>query len=191
MGLRESLSFFPEIASTRFSSTMKQKHILNSATLPSNRPSNRPTWSQVAARNIVSCHASHQQLPKIPGPEEMDEDSPPRTTSKFANFRDDLFHDVLTPYIIGLEPNSVLIDISNIDNTQALKQFLGGLNKKNSDHPFYGTLLVERRYLKRRFIETCWDQESLEYEQLLSTGLEMDNGTVIKGYPSLFPVFNT
>jgi hypothetical protein len=94
---------------------MKQKHILNSATLPSNRPSNRPTWSQVAARNIVSCHASHQQLPKIPGPEEMGEDSPPRTTSKFANFRDDLFHDVLTPYIIGLEPNiSSLISLISI-----------------------------------------------------------------------------
>jgi hypothetical protein len=46
-------------------------------------------------------------------------------------------------------------------------------------------LLVERRYLKRRFIETCWDRESPEYEQLISTGLVMNENTVIKGFPSL------
>jgi hypothetical protein len=46
-------------------------------------------------------------------------------------------------------------------------------------------LLVERRYLKRRFIETCWDRESPEYERLISTGLVMNENTVIKGFPSL------
>jgi hypothetical protein len=114
----------------------------------------------------------------------MDEDAPPRTTSKFAHFQDDLFYDVLTPYIVGLEPDSVLIDITSINNVQNLKEFLGNFNI-NDNHPFFGTLLVERRYLKRCFIETGWDRESAEYEKLISTGLEMPDGTVIKGYLSL------
>jgi hypothetical protein len=82
----------------------------------------------------------------------MDEDTPV-STSKFAHRRDDLFYDVLTPYIVGLEPDSVLIDVTDITNLQDLKNFLGNLNSEDK-FPFYGTLLVERRYLKRRFIET-------------------------------------
>jgi hypothetical protein len=108
----------------------------------------------------------------------MDEDTPV-STSKFAHRRDDLFYDVLTPYIVGLEPDSVLIDVTDITNLQDLKNFLGNLNSEDK-FPCYGTLLVECRYLKRRFIETCWDRESPEYEQLISTGLVMNENTVIK-----------
>jgi hypothetical protein len=113
----------------------------------------------------------------------MDEDSP-QTGSKFSHYRDDLFYDVLTPYIVGLEPDSVLIDVTNIPNVQNLKKFLGDLNS-NDSYPFYGTLLVERRYLNRRFIETSWDRESVEYEKLISAGLRMEDDTIIKGYLSL------
>lgn len=179
MGLR---AIFPKFVDYMLSSTPKQKHTMTTTTPPGgNRLHSRATWSQVAARNIVSCHDSHQKLSQ-PHPDQMDEDTP--TTSKYAHRRDDLFYDVLTPYIVGLEPDSVLIDVTEIANLQKLKTFLGNLNSEER-YPFYGTLLVERRYLKRRFIETSWDRESPEYDQLISTGLTMDDNTIIRGYPSL------
>jgi hypothetical protein len=115
--------------------TLKHKHTLTSAPPGGNRVSNRFTWSQVASRNIVSCHESHQQLPQPPS-DRMDEDTPV-STSKFAHRRDDLFYDVLTPYIVGLEPDSVLIDVTDITNLQDLKNFLGNLNSEDKFRLLY------------------------------------------------------
>ncbi|OBZ80594.1 hypothetical protein A0J61_11357, partial [Choanephora cucurbitarum] len=106
------------------------------------------------------------------------------STSAFAHRQDDLLHHCIRPFIQGLEDDSTLIDITNIRDLHELKQFFGSFNTE-TDFPYFGALLVERRYLQRRFIETFWDKTNAEYEKLLGNGLTMDDGTIIKGYPSL------
>ncbi|KAI8327641.1 hypothetical protein BD560DRAFT_295993, partial [Blakeslea trispora] len=39
----------------------------------------------------------------------------------------------------------------------------------------------------RRFIETVWDENSDEYKRLTDEGLLMNDGTLLRGYPSLPP----
>ncbi|KAI8369937.1 hypothetical protein BD560DRAFT_489874 [Blakeslea trispora] len=106
------------------------------------------------------------------------------STSAFAHRQDDLLHYCVRPFIQGLKDDSTLIDITSMSDLHELKQFFGSFNTETY-FPYSGTLLVERRYLQRRFIETFWEKTSAEYERLLGNGLTMEDGTVIKGYPSL------
>ncbi|OBZ82455.1 hypothetical protein A0J61_09498 [Choanephora cucurbitarum] len=80
--------------------------------------------------------------------------------------------------------DNILIDTTYVRNVNKLKQFLGSQNEENTYY-FFGTLLVGRKYLQRRFIETCWDMESSVCQTLLGEGLTMDDHTVFEGYRSL------
>ncbi|CEP19709.1 hypothetical protein [Parasitella parasitica] len=155
-------------------------------------PSTR-SWSQIVSGNIFSCHSSHQETGRVATPptsQPLKSRSGTTTTrsstmdSKFASRTDDIFFDVITPYIVGNEANSTFIEITNVEDTHALKEFLGTYNTKDS-FPFYGALLKVRKYLQRSFIETCWDTDSDVYQKLITSGLEMNKSTILKGYPSL------
>ncbi|KAI8380134.1 hypothetical protein BD560DRAFT_388656 [Blakeslea trispora] len=137
------------------------------------------TWSQVAARNIVSW-----RTPTTPAPSNHAPTPTSSQQSQWASSLDVTFTSTITPYIVGLEKDSVLIDITQVRDVNKLKQFLGSQNNDNTYH-FFGTLLIERKYLQRRFIETCWDMESPVCKTLLGEGLTMDDHTVIRGYRSL------
>lgn len=104
--------------------------------------------------------------------------------SKYATRTDDLFSEILTPYIVGSARNNTLIEITKITNFEQLKKFFASFNN-GEDYRFYGALPQEKKYFQRTFIETCWDQDSKPYEELISTGLKMENNQIIKGYPSL------
>jgi hypothetical protein len=95
-----------------------------------------------------------------------------------------VIHDKITPYIVGIEPDSVLIDITDIRDLNELKSFLASHNTEAEFH-FFGGLLLEHKYLNRRFIETKWDTTSPHYKKLISEGLKADDRTIIKGFPSL------
>lgn len=147
------------------------------------------SWPHVFASHIISCHSSHQEVssqdkPSVSKPKSGLTTRSSTKSSKYANRTDDLFFDVVTPYIVAKESNSTLVEITDIADTHALKEFLCSYNT-DENFPFYGALLQVRKYLQRTFIETCWDTESEVYQKLISCGLEIDKSTVIKGYPSL------
>jgi hypothetical protein len=96
----------------------------------------------------------------------MDEDQP-RTTSKFAYHRDDLFYNVLTPYIVGLEPESVLIDVTEIMNVQNLKTFFGDLNTDDK-YPFYGVVFLLYYRMYSTFVYILQPRAAVKYHCLLT-----------------------
>ncbi|GAN01200.1 hypothetical protein MAM1_0005c00632 [Mucor ambiguus] len=149
------------------------------------------SWSHVASGTILSCH--HNTHSDVGSQSNTTTTNKPKKglatrsstkDSKYANRNEDLFADVITPYIVGRESNSTLIEIINVQDTHALKDFLCSYNR-DDQYPFYGALLKARNYLQRTFIETCWDTNSDVHQRLISSGLEMDKSTIIKGYPSL------
>jgi hypothetical protein len=81
-------------------------------------------------------------------------------------------HDKITPYIVGIEPDSVLIDITDIRHLHELKSFLASHNTDTEFH-FFGGLLLERKYLNSRFIETKWNTTSPHYKKLISEALKL------------------
>ncbi|KAI8373787.1 hypothetical protein BD560DRAFT_446294 [Blakeslea trispora] len=147
-------------------------------TKSSGRRNNHPTWAQVAQRQTFSYKPAAK--PRLSG-SVPDASS---SASKFASPDVDLLHECIRPFLQGLEDDSTLIDITNVRDPQELKQFFGSFNT-DTYFPYFGTLLVERRYLQRRFIETFWDKSSAEYERLIGDGLQIDDGRLTKGYPSL------
>lgn len=170
------------------------------ATLTSgSNSSNTRLWSYVARANIdiVSCHSSNRETGnKDPLSEDMDatvddegfivDGTPSRSSavSKYASRTDDLFSKILTPYIVGSARNSTLIEITNLSNFEQLKNFFASFNQ-GDEYLFYGALPQEKKYFQRTFIETCWDQDSSKYNELITTGLKLDDHQTIKGYPSL------
>ncbi|KAL9537597.1 hypothetical protein MBANPS3_011639 [Mucor bainieri] len=150
----------------------------------------RRSWSHVASGTVLSCVNTHTEIGTNTTPASSSQPKKGLATrsstkdSQYASRNDDLFADVITPYIIGRESNSTLIEITNIKDTNALKTFLCSYNR-DDQYPFFGALLKTRKYLQRTFIETCWDTKSDVYQRLISGGLELDKTTTIKGYPSL------
>ncbi|OAD01760.1 hypothetical protein MUCCIDRAFT_111103 [Mucor lusitanicus CBS 277.49] len=147
------------------------------------------SWSHVSSGTVLSCVNTHTEIgtQNTPAPSQPKKGLATRSStkdSKYANRNDDLFADVITPYIIGRESNSTLIEITNIQDTNALKAFLCSYNR-DDQYPFYGALLKARKYLQRTFIETCWGTKSDVHQRLITSGLEMNKSTTIKGYPSL------
>lgn len=166
---------------------------------PGGNSSNTRLWSHVARANIdiVSCHSSNRETGnKDPLPPDLDttideegyvvDDSPSRSSaaSKYASRTDDLFSKILTPYIVGSARNSTLIEITKLSNFEQLKKFFASFNQ-GDEYLFYGALPQEKKYFQRTFIETCWDQDSSIYKELITTGLKLDDHHTIKGYPSL------
>ncbi|KAL0144577.1 Endonuclease/exonuclease/phosphatase [Mucor lusitanicus] len=142
------------------------------------------SWSHVSSGTVLSCVNTHTEIgtQNTPAPSQPKKGLATRSStkdSKYANRNDDLFADVITPYIIGRESNSTLIEITNIQDTNALKAFLCSYNR-DDQYPFYGALLKARKYLQRTFIETCWGTKSDVHQRLITSGLEMNKSTTIK-----------
>jgi hypothetical protein len=114
----------------------------------------------------------HPFRPLNPAPSDSN-DKRSSSLSKYVTNPDNVIHDKITPYIVGIELDSVLVDITDIRDLNELKSFLASHNTDTEFH-FFGSLLLERKYLNRRFIETKWDTTSPHYKKLISEGLKAD-----------------
>ncbi|KAG2196826.1 hypothetical protein INT46_001743 [Mucor plumbeus] len=149
---------------------------------PGGNSSNTRLWSHVARANIdiVSCHSSDREAGSNDSifsdlDETVDQDgflvdgTPSRSSaaSKYASRTDNLFSKILKPYIVGSARNSTLIEITNLSNFEQLKIFFASFNQ-GDEYQFYGALPQEKKYFQCTFIETCWDQDSSTYNDLIT-----------------------
>lgn len=90
----------------------------------------------------------------------------------------------IRPFLKGIESNSILIDVTDLSDPQLLRSAMQAFNKDDDGYEDYlGRLTVVRKYLGRSFIETLWTVGSTGYQSVLN-GITLEDGTVVKGFPS-------
>lgn len=97
---------------------------------------------------------------------------------------------LVRPFLKGVEKHSVLIDVTDVQSPQMLRDALQAFNKDAIENDGYedycGRLPLLRKYLNRNFIETVWSQDSPGHKAILETGITLPDNTYVKGFTS-FP----
>ena len=95
---------------------------------------------------------------------------------------------VVRPFIKGMEQDSVLIDLTSVKDRSLLNKALLQFNEgtENSDYyeDFLGYRKQTRNYLGHDFLETMWLSTALGRKTLIETGITLEDGTFVKGFPS-------
>ncbi|KAI8088077.1 uncharacterized protein B0P05DRAFT_464631, partial [Gilbertella persicaria] len=68
---------------------------------------------------------------------------------------------------------------------KAVQAFNKDADEETGCDYYCGRLPSTRRYLNRSFIETAWTKDSLRYKAILNTDIRLEDGTFVKGFPSL------
>ncbi|KAI7887776.1 uncharacterized protein EV154DRAFT_554382 [Mucor mucedo] len=95
--------------------------------------------------------------------------------------------EMVRPFIKGIERNSVLIDVTDVKDTQLLRQSLQDFNldAEKGKASYIGRLASVQKYLKRSFMETMWTLGSQGHHTILNEGITLSDGSFIKGSRSL------
>ncbi|KAI7893964.1 uncharacterized protein EV154DRAFT_499742 [Mucor mucedo] len=94
--------------------------------------------------------------------------------------------ELVRPLLIGVEKNSVLIEITHIKEPQLLLNALQSFNAgKEEGAEYRGRLQTFRRYLDRSYLETVWTMGSHGRNTILNEGIILSDGTFVKGFLSL------
>ena len=95
---------------------------------------------------------------------------------------------VIRPFIKGMEQDSVLIDLTPIKDRSLLNKALLKFNEEADNNGFVEDFLGYRRqtrkYLGHEFLETMWTPSSPGRQIIIDSGITLDDGTFIKGFPS-------
>lgn len=87
-----------------------------------------------------------------------------------------------------MEQDSVLIDLTPIKNRSLLNKALLKLNEEADDNgfdeDFLGYRRQTRKYLGHEFLETMWTPFSPGRQIIINSGITLEDGTFIKGFPS-------
>ena len=94
---------------------------------------------------------------------------------------------VVRPFIKGMEHGSVLIDVTHVKDRSLLNKALLKFNE-TSDPDFYEDFLGYRKqsrsYLNHDFLETMWTHDSPGRKTVTETGITLEDGTFLRGFPS-------
>ena len=94
---------------------------------------------------------------------------------------------VVRPFIKGMEHGSVLIDVHHVKDRSFLNKALLKFNE-TSDPDFYEDFLGYRKqsrsYLNHDFLETVWTHDSPGRKTVTETGITLEDGTFLRGFPS-------
>jgi hypothetical protein len=140
----------------------------------------KTAWNVVAAgRNRTNHPLNSTIVEKPPSPS-----SPLRDESLMDITPSNTPIQLVRPFLKGIEANSVLIDVTDLKDSQALRIAMHDFNKEEDGYEDYlGRLPVVRNYLGRSFIETMWTQQSIGHVAILK-GFTLADGSFVKGFES-------
>ncbi|KAG1136454.1 hypothetical protein G6F37_012002 [Rhizopus arrhizus] len=174
-------------------SSKKHMQNLNPARSGKSKQTTAMSWNKIVSKNIEPLGRPPTQLRFTQRTSSLSSTNSSRRSS--VSSMDSLFNEnaqqqIIRPYIKGIEKNSVLVDVTDIKSpdlcTKAFQAFNNGdSDNDDGDEDYLGRSLVVRKYLNRVFIETQWALGSRGRNTLLNEGITLDDGTAVKGYPSL------
>ncbi|KAI8646976.1 hypothetical protein BD408DRAFT_439766, partial [Parasitella parasitica] len=95
---------------------------------------------------------------------------------------------VIRPFIKGMEQDSILIDLTTIKDRSLLNKELLKFNEEAEKHglteEFLGYRRQTRKYLGHEFLETMWTPSSPSRQTIIDSGITLEDGTFVKGFPS-------
>lgn len=145
------------------------------------RATPKTTWRKIVTRDIVSLKHSTPTSATVP-PTLSRRNSSLSSTSDFNV--NDAELDQIRPFIKDLEKNSILVEVTDIQEPTMLRRAFQDFNDDEVQQDYLGRSTITRKYLNRTYIETRWMVDSVDYNFILA-GITLPDNTIVKDYKSL------